>query len=477
MTGAGVKLGMLVVCATLAQAASATAEPCVTETFAVPLPGAVNTVTQQADVPSSQFPGLWQKGVIDGYYYTMFANGEAVLQNAPDAPDWVLTTTCDAAEQICARIAEGNPAPANTAAILDRIEDCFMPEVAKAAAEAAAKAKAEAEAKKQAEAKAKADAEAKKAAEAKAKAEAEAKKQAEAKAKVDAEAKKQAEAKAATEAKAKAEAEAKKLAEAKAKADAEAKKQAEAKAAAEAKAKAEAEAEAKKLAEAKAKADAEAKKLAEAEAEAKKLAEAKAAQAAADPAAVQQTATAVAPNVAAGTGTGANTVQAAPVAVQPVRQAQVVAPATVAPATVATTAVAQCATNPLQVQLQVQLLAPDPVTVATVNLSAAAAQLGTAPVLTGLPQDCTVAPTIVATATPTVPCGVNAIPQGPEGITVQRLLVLAGANPGRIDGFPGRRTRNAIVELLGAEGRTMPIPEVITALNQRLCNQSTQPEQ
>ncbi|WP_197087250.1 hypothetical protein [Pseudorhodobacter wandonensis] len=87
-------------------------------------------------------------------------------------------------------------------------------------------------------------------------------------------------------------------------------------------------------------------------------------------------------------------------------------------------------------------------------------------------------PTAEATSAPTteppappVPCGLNAIPEGAEGITVQRLLLLGGADPGPIDGFPGKRTRTAIVELLGEKAADMPIPATIIALDQLLCGE------
>jgi hypothetical protein len=79
-----------------------------------------------------------------------------------------------------------------------------------------------------------------------------------------------------------------------------------------------------------------------------------------------------------------------------------------------------------------------------------------------------------AVFTPSLPCGLQAIPQGPEGITLQRLLVLGGVSPGRLDGYPGKRTRAAMVQLLGPDAWGMPIPEAIAALNTLLCSQCTQ---
>lgn len=95
------------------------------------MPGATNVVTRQVDVPSPQFPGLWQEGVIAGYFYMLFANGEGVLQSARDAPDWAITFTCDEATKTCETVQERNEAPADAAAIKERLERCFIaPETA-----------------------------------------------------------------------------------------------------------------------------------------------------------------------------------------------------------------------------------------------------------------------------------------------------------------------------------------------------------
>ncbi|WP_417272647.1 hypothetical protein [Celeribacter halophilus] len=69
----------------------------------------------------------------------------------------------------------------------------------------------------------------------------------------------------------------------------------------------------------------------------------------------------------------------------------------------------------------------------------------------------------------TAPCGLAAIPEGPPGITLQRLLVEAGENPGPLDGIPGRRTRTALQNLFGAQSVNMDTAEAITALDNLLC--------
>lgn len=79
------------------------------------------------------------------------------------------------------------------------------------------------------------------------------------------------------------------------------------------------------------------------------------------------------------------------------------------------------------------------------------------------------APVAPAPAEDTALCGLAAIPEGPPGITLQRLLVEAGENPGPLDGIPGRRTRTALQNLFGAQSANMDTAEAITALDTLLC--------
>jgi hypothetical protein len=66
-------------------------------------------------------------------------------------------------------------------------------------------------------------------------------------------------------------------------------------------------------------------------------------------------------------------------------------------------------------------------------------------------------------------CASETSAKEPEGVTVQKLLTLAGADPGPIDGFPGKRTRAAIVNLFGEEGQKMTIATAISKLKQMVC--------
>jgi hypothetical protein len=70
---------------------------------------------------------------------------------------------------------------------------------------------------------------------------------------------------------------------------------------------------------------------------------------------------------------------------------------------------------------------------------------------------------------PVEPCGLAAVPEGGAGITLQRLLVLAGADPGAIDGFPGQLTRQAMTEALGAPSAGLETQDAIAALDRLLC--------
>ncbi|WP_417250657.1 peptidoglycan-binding domain-containing protein [Celeribacter sp.] len=66
--------------------------------------------TRHADVPSSRFPGMWQEGVLSGYFYQIFANHEATLSDGPPEPDWSIFISCgdDICQQdVFGRIPEG----------------------------------------------------------------------------------------------------------------------------------------------------------------------------------------------------------------------------------------------------------------------------------------------------------------------------------------------------------------------------------
>lgn len=107
--------------------AVAVAEPCVTETFDRPVPGATNVVTRHVDVPSPQFPGLWQEGEIEGYFYAIYANGEGSVQPSRTLPEWSITFSCDVITETCTRARQGGLPPAGADRVTDILEQCFFP--------------------------------------------------------------------------------------------------------------------------------------------------------------------------------------------------------------------------------------------------------------------------------------------------------------------------------------------------------------
>ncbi|MFW2589982.1 peptidoglycan-binding domain-containing protein [Sagittula sp. SSi028] len=67
------------------------------------------------------------------------------------------------------------------------------------------------------------------------------------------------------------------------------------------------------------------------------------------------------------------------------------------------------------------------------------------------------------------PCGLTTVGDAEPGRALQLLLVDAGADPGPIDGLPGRKTRDALAQVLGEEARALEIPQALDALDALLC--------
>lgn len=109
----------------VAAAPAAAATPCVGTGFDHPFPGATGVVTRFADVPSPQFPGLWQEGTINGHGYRMYANGEASVQEAGPEPGWAVFLRCDLPGKSCTTTTEGTP-PDAAIAIAGVMERCFI---------------------------------------------------------------------------------------------------------------------------------------------------------------------------------------------------------------------------------------------------------------------------------------------------------------------------------------------------------------
>ncbi|MBU2937627.1 MULTISPECIES: peptidoglycan-binding domain-containing protein [Pacificibacter] len=85
-------------------------------------PGATSVETRHVDVPSPNFPGLWQEGFIFGYFYQIFANDEAVLAESKSEPDWSIAITC--VDEVCHRNVAGNPNE-GTINIADLLASCL----------------------------------------------------------------------------------------------------------------------------------------------------------------------------------------------------------------------------------------------------------------------------------------------------------------------------------------------------------------
>ena len=78
----------------VASPAFAAVTPCIGPALDLPLPGSQDARQVSADVPSAQFPGLWQQGTVDGLIYRIFGDGTAVLSDDLGAPQWQLRIDC-----------------------------------------------------------------------------------------------------------------------------------------------------------------------------------------------------------------------------------------------------------------------------------------------------------------------------------------------------------------------------------------------
>jgi len=102
----------------------AAAEPCVGPAFDRPFPGATEVVSRYADVPSANFPGLWQEGRINGLAYALYANGEALLQDSATNPAWSISVTCQDGAERCAQVTTGQP-PAAAGGVAAALAECL----------------------------------------------------------------------------------------------------------------------------------------------------------------------------------------------------------------------------------------------------------------------------------------------------------------------------------------------------------------
>lgn len=72
-------------------------------------------------------------------------------------------------------------------------------------------------------------------------------------------------------------------------------------------------------------------------------------------------------------------------------------------------------------------------------------------------------------AKPSVPCGLATLSDESEGRLLQQLLIIAGADPGPVDGLVGNNTRTALREVLGPSSAKLDIGDAILALDKLLC--------
>jgi hypothetical protein len=68
-------------------------------------------------------------------------------------------------------------------------------------------------------------------------------------------------------------------------------------------------------------------------------------------------------------------------------------------------------------------------------------------------------------------CRSAVIPGSDPVATLQQLLVMAGADPGDVDGLYGGKTEGAVLEVLGYRGRNLDVSEAIDAIDAFLCGQ------
>ena len=76
---------------------------------------------------------------------------------------------------------------------------------------------------------------------------------------------------------------------------------------------------------------------------------------------------------------------------------------------------------------------------------------------------------ITAQLAPQFNCGLAGISDESTGIVLQKLLVIAGANPGPIDGYRGTMTNSALTQILGESSQYQSIADAIIALDRFIC--------
>lgn len=109
-------------------ATQGSAEPCVSATFDVPVPGATDVILHVTDLPSAKFPAFWQEGRLDGYPYRIFANATGLVRSDGQGQPWAIELQCDAASETCKFTPSGTPPDAATR-VAERLGQCLVPAI------------------------------------------------------------------------------------------------------------------------------------------------------------------------------------------------------------------------------------------------------------------------------------------------------------------------------------------------------------
>ena len=108
-------------------ATTSEAAPCVGNTFDIDLPGATDVISHLTDVPSVLFPAFWQEGLIAGFSYQIFSNGDASILPSQLNEDWTIDLTCRAVEQMCDTRIEGSPSD-DVVRVVELLSSCLLGE-------------------------------------------------------------------------------------------------------------------------------------------------------------------------------------------------------------------------------------------------------------------------------------------------------------------------------------------------------------
>ena len=75
--------------------------------------------------PFLSVPWSWQEGLIEGFFYAIYANGDGSIRPRPTPQDWYIDIKCDATDQSCSRKIEGSP-PTGAIRVTNLLEQCLL---------------------------------------------------------------------------------------------------------------------------------------------------------------------------------------------------------------------------------------------------------------------------------------------------------------------------------------------------------------